>query len=69
MRGLREAGCDRVLGIGSVGGLRAQYGPGTFLCPDDFIALDAPVPPCRGSTRTRCTASTPMARAVVEAWR
>jgi 5'-methylthioadenosine phosphorylase len=42
MRRLAEAGCDRVLAIGSVGGLRPDLGPGTFLCPDDLIALDAP---------------------------
>jgi 5'-methylthioadenosine phosphorylase len=36
---LRELGCDRVLAIGSVGGLRIELGVGTFLCPDDFIAL------------------------------
>ncbi len=41
MRFLAEAGCDRVLGIGSVGSLRPELGPGAFLCPDDFIALDA----------------------------
>jgi 5'-methylthioadenosine phosphorylase len=40
MRTLAAAGCDRVLAIGSVGGLQPQLGPGTFLCPDDFIALD-----------------------------
>ena len=39
---LREAGCDRVLGVASVGGLRPELIPGTFLCPDDFIALDLP---------------------------
>jgi 5'-methylthioadenosine phosphorylase len=39
---LADAGCARVLAIGSVGGLRAELGPGTFVCPDDFIALDAP---------------------------
>jgi 5'-methylthioadenosine phosphorylase len=38
MRGLAEAGCERVLAIGSVGGLRPELGPGTLLCPDDFIA-------------------------------
>jgi 5'-methylthioinosine phosphorylase len=42
MRRLADAGCDRVLAIGSVGGLRPELGPGTFVCPDDFIALDAP---------------------------
>ena len=41
MRRLTKAGCDRVLGIGSVGGLQPQLGPGTFVCPDDFLALGA----------------------------
>jgi len=41
MRRLAGTGCDRVLAIGSVGGLRPELGPGTMLCPDDFIALDA----------------------------
>ena len=36
---LSELGCDRVLAIASVGGLRADLGVGSFLCPDDFIAL------------------------------
>jgi len=36
---LTELDCDRVLAVGSVGGLRAELGVGTFLCPDDFIAL------------------------------
>src|SRR5437763_14962779 len=39
MRRLHDAGCDRVLALGSVGGLRPELGVGTFLCPDDFIAL------------------------------
>ena len=42
LRRLIEAGCDRVLGISSVGGLRPDLRPGTYLLPDDFIALDAP---------------------------
>ena len=41
MRSLVEAGCDRVLALGSVGGLQPELGPGTFVCPDDFIALGA----------------------------
>ena len=41
MRSLVEAGCDRVLALGSVGGLHGDLVPGTFVCPDDFIALDA----------------------------
>ena len=36
---LLEAGCDRVLAICSVGSLHAELGVGSFLCPDDFIAL------------------------------
>jgi 5'-methylthioinosine phosphorylase len=41
MRSLAEAGCERVLAIGSVGGLRVELEPGTLLCPDDFVALGA----------------------------
>jgi 5'-methylthioinosine phosphorylase len=41
MRKLLEAGCDRVLALGSVGGLRRELGVGAFVCPDDFIALHA----------------------------
>lgn len=43
MAGLAEAGCDRVLAISSVGSLRRELGVGSFVCPDDYIALnDAP---------------------------
>ncbi len=42
LRVLHEAGCDRVLGVASVGGLRPELGPGTLVVPDDFIALDLP---------------------------
>jgi 5'-methylthioadenosine phosphorylase len=41
MRSLAEAGCDRVLALGSVGGLQPELVPGTFVCPVDFIALGA----------------------------
>jgi 5'-methylthioinosine phosphorylase len=41
LRPLVEQGCDRVLGIGSVGSLRAEeLGVGSLVCPDDFIALN-----------------------------
>jgi 5'-methylthioadenosine phosphorylase len=41
LRPLLEQGCDRVLGIGSVGSLRPQeLGVGALICPDDFIALN-----------------------------
>src|SRR3954451_18782087 len=40
LRPLLEQGCDRVLGIGSVGSLRAALEVGSLVCPDDFIALN-----------------------------
>jgi 5'-methylthioadenosine phosphorylase len=39
IRTLAEAGCDRILAIGSVGSLDAELEIGSFVCPDDFIAL------------------------------
>jgi purine nucleoside phosphorylase len=36
---LADLGCDRVLALASVGGLRPELGIGTLLAPDDFIAL------------------------------
>lgn len=39
---LVAAGCDRVLGVSSVGSLRPELVVGTVLAPDDFIALDQP---------------------------
>jgi 5'-methylthioadenosine phosphorylase len=36
---LASLGCDRVLAIGSAGSLRSDLGVGSFVCPDDFIAL------------------------------
>lgn len=40
-RSLIEAGCDRAIGISSVGSLKAELGVGSFICPDDFIAPQA----------------------------
>jgi 5'-methylthioadenosine phosphorylase len=39
LRGILEAGCDRVLAISSVGSLKAELPVGTLVCPEDFIAL------------------------------
>lgn len=39
LNALLQAGCDRVLAICSVGSLELDLGVGSFLCPDDFIAL------------------------------
>jgi 5'-methylthioadenosine phosphorylase len=41
LRSLSEAGCDRVLAICSVGSLDAGLGVGSFVCPHDFVALQA----------------------------
>lgn len=38
---LAAAGCDRVLALGSCGGLHRRLPPGTTLVLDDFVALDA----------------------------
>jgi 5'-methylthioadenosine phosphorylase len=34
---LRSLGVTRVIGPGAVGGLRAEYGPGTLVVPDQFV--------------------------------
>jgi 5'-methylthioadenosine phosphorylase len=41
LRSLAERGCDRVLAVCSVGSLRPALGIGSFVCPDDFVALQA----------------------------
>jgi 5'-methylthioadenosine phosphorylase len=51
LRSLREAGCDRVLAVSSVGSLDPELGVGSLVCPDDFIALQLTV-----STRTDLSA-------------
>jgi len=43
LRALREAGCDRVLAIGSVGSLDPGLAIGSLVCPHDFIALQVTV--------------------------
>lgn len=40
LRPLLEQGCDRVLGIGSVGSLHTELAVGSLVCPSDFIALN-----------------------------
>jgi purine nucleoside phosphorylase len=40
LRPLLEQGCDRVLGIGSVGSLHPELAVGSLVCPDDFIAFN-----------------------------
>jgi len=69
MRALRDAGCDRVLAFGSVGGLQPQLGPGTFVCPDDFIALQVGATALVGAEAHRIAGFDPQWRArVVSRW-
>lgn len=42
LRALRDVGCDRVLGVSSVGSLREDLAVGSFVIPDDFLALAQP---------------------------
>jgi purine nucleoside phosphorylase len=66
---LRQLGCDRVVAIGSVGGLRTELGVGTFLCPDDFIALHLGVSALEHEAGHRVPGFDPGWRArVLEAW-
>lgn len=36
---LAELGCDRILAVASTGSLRPDLPVGSFVCPDDFVAL------------------------------
>jgi 5'-methylthioadenosine phosphorylase len=66
---LAELGCDRILAIGSVGGLRAELAVGTFICPDDFIALHLGLSLDDGHGGERVPAFDPAWRsAVLAAW-
>ena len=67
---LVDAGCDRVLALGSVGTLRPRHVPGTFLCPDDFIAF-GPVATTRADAEAhRVPGFDPVwRRRVMAAWR
>jgi 5'-methylthioadenosine phosphorylase len=69
MRRLAGDGCDRVLAIGSVGGLRRELGPGTFVCPHDFIALSG-TPSTRRDESAHVVPGfdTDWRRAILEAW-
>jgi len=63
---LADAGCDRILALSSVGGLRPELVPGTLLVPDDFIALDAePLTALEGAEAHRVPGFDPAWRAEV----
>jgi 5'-methylthioadenosine phosphorylase len=67
---LAEKGCDRVLAIGSVGSLRTELGVGSFVCPDDFIALQLGLTSLEDVRAHRMPGFDPAWRAsVLGAWR
>jgi purine nucleoside phosphorylase len=69
LRALAEAGCDRVLAICSVGGLRPELGVGTMLAPDDFIALQLGLSTFDDQRGHRVPRIDPeWRRAVIDAW-
>ena len=39
LRAVEALGCEGIIGLGSVGSLRAELGVGAIVAPDDFIAL------------------------------
>lgn len=48
LRALADLGCDHILGLASVGSLRRDLPVGTFVAPDDFIALHLGISFSRG---------------------
>jgi 5'-methylthioadenosine phosphorylase len=69
LRVLVDHGCDRVLALSSVGSLRSDLGVGTFLLPDDFIALHTSVSIFDdGRGHTVPTLLSPWRDRVVDAW-
>jgi 5'-methylthioadenosine phosphorylase len=49
VRALADLGCDRILGLASVGSLRRDLPVGSFVAPDDFIALHLGISFSRGN--------------------
>jgi 5'-methylthioadenosine phosphorylase len=66
---LVEQGCDRVLAISSVGSLKPELPVGSFVCPDDFIALGVGLT-SRADARAHMTPgfATAWRREVLEGW-
>lgn len=70
MRSLVEKDCDRVLAIASVGSLHERLPTGSFLCPNDFIALQLELTALADERAHRPPGFDPDWRArVIAAWR
>ena len=70
LRALLDQGCDRVLALSSVGSLRSDLAVGTFVVPDDFVALHTSVSIFDdGRGHTVPTLLSPWRDRVVDAWR
>lgn len=69
LRALHSIGCDRILAIGSVGGLRSHHRVGDALAPHDFIALDHVVTAYDDDRGHRVPGFAPeWRRAVIDEW-
>jgi 5'-methylthioinosine phosphorylase len=62
---LKEAGCDRVLALGSAGSLRPEIPVGTFIAPHDFISLSVRATLSDGAAGHRVPGFDPEWRAVL----
>jgi 5'-methylthioinosine phosphorylase len=70
LRALAERGCERVLAIGSAGSLHAELPVGSFVCPDDFIALQLGLTTLEDIRAHRTPGFDPAWRdAVLDTWR
>jgi 5'-methylthioadenosine phosphorylase len=69
LRALATLGCDRILAFGSVGSLHEELPVGSFVCPDDFIALHLGLSLHAGHEGERVPGFDPDWRArIIECW-
>ena len=66
MRAAHAVGCDRVVALSSVGGLRRDLGVGSLVVPDDVIALDVASPLASVPTFDRAWRMLRMRRVLVQ---
>ena len=66
---LAALGCERILAVASVGALRPELAVGSFICPDDFIALQLGLSLSTGRGGERVPGFDPGLRAeLITAW-